>query len=132
MDTIISKKFTKKFLLLTVVSVFIVGIFGAAHPLGMPMNDDGTMSGCFLTGMNAICTMSLSEHLTAWQNMFTSLLVKSSLFSLLALAVFLLIFVFAERRACLQKLYFIHQANLFFFNPLRESFAQGILSPKIH
>lgn len=123
------------------LAFFSIVVFGWSHSFGMEMRDDGMMSGCLFTGMDEICTMTFTEHLSAWQSMFNSIPVKSTIPSLLVLAIALLLFagflkryfIWAlERMASLQVLYLIHHPNLSFFHPLREAFSQGILNPKIY
>ncbi|MDZ4260292.1 MAG: hypothetical protein U1A25_01380 [Candidatus Sungbacteria bacterium] len=135
------KKLVNFLLILGFIAFLSVGLFGSSHSFGMEMKDDGTMSGCLFTGMDEVCTMTFTQHRTAWQNMFSSIPVKSIILSLLALVFSLLLFagflkqygMWARKRMeSLQKLYFIHHPNLFLFNPLQEAFSRGILNPKIY
>ena len=143
MEIATTKQFGHSLLVLGLIAFLSVAFFGAFfHNMGMETRSDGTMSGCLFTGMAEICKMTLTEHLSAWQSMFTSIPVKSSILSLIVLAfVFLVLasgflkryFIWAtERLVALQRLYLIYHPNFSFFNPLRETFSQGILNPKIY
>ena len=138
---IATKKFADFLLILGLVAFLSVGLFGSSHSFGMEMKDDGTMGGCLFTGVDEICIMTFTEHLSAWESMFIGIPVKSAILSLLVFAFALLLFagflkryfiLALERMAALQKLYLVHHPNLSLFNPLREAFSQGILNPKIY
>lgn len=116
---------------LVLMAFLAVGVFGMSHAIDMEREADGTMGGCFFIDMDEICRMSFSEHLTQWQNMFTGVPVKSNILSLLALALLVFYSSFLKRFSLqIQKLYLIHHRDLFLFNPLRETFSQGILNSK--
>lgn len=140
---IVTKKLSCFLLVLGLIAFLSVAFFGASHSMiGMEKRDDGTMGGCLFTGMEEICKMSFTEHLSKWQTMFTATIPQKALaFVLLlllavvfvAVAIFkcnlLLLFSYYTTR---WRLYIKHNPELSLFNPLREAFSQGILNPKIY
>ena len=118
-----------------------VAVFGVSHTLGMEMKDDGTMGGCLFDGRAEICPMTLIEHLSVWQGMFTATPQKAGLFSLLViLATAFVVLIFSQHFRLLllglltsrHKLYLRVNPQLLLFDPLKEAFSQGILNPKIY
>lgn len=121
---------------------FIVG-FGLSYSPGMEMRADGTMGGCMFDGRAEICMMTITEHISNWQSMFSVILQKSFFFvqilvliSAFIVAVsalrrnlsFLLLSYFSERWRFSIK----NNPNLPLFDSLREAFSRGILNPKIY
>ncbi len=137
---IATKKFAHFFLISGIISFVMLGVLDMG--IQMQTRTDGTMSPCLLNGKAEVCTMTFAQHLTQWQNMFTSTPAKAMTLFFTLLAIGLLIlgsaflkkhFIWAlERMAALQKLYVVHHSHLSLFNPLREAFSQGILNPKIY
>src|SRR3989338_10557198 len=132
------------FLLIFGISAFLaVGVFGMSHSSDMKMNDNGTMSGCLFDGRAEICPMTIAEHLSRWQGMFTAIPQKAGLLMLLfALisAVGALVFSILKRNQLLLlkyfsdrwRLYLKQNPHLSLFDHLREAFSRGILNPKIY
>jgi hypothetical protein len=127
----------------TLVVFLAVTFLGVSMTMGMEMKDDGTMSGCMFDGQAEICPMTFAEHLSGWQNMFTVIPQKSTVFiQLLALIAAFVIIAFALRRHLLLslfsyfserwKFYIRDNPNLPLFDHLRQLFSQGILNPKIY
>jgi hypothetical protein len=139
---IATKKLGRLLLTLGLIAFLVVAFFGASKSMSMEMRDDGTMGGCLFTGMDAICTMKLEEHLTQWQSMFTTTDPQKALtFVLLILlaVVFVTVSIFKRNLLLLfsyyttrWRLYIKHNPALSLFNSLREAFSQGILNPKIY
>ena len=132
------------FLLILGISAFlVVGVFGMSHMSDMKMKSDGTMSGCLFDGQAEICPMTIAEHLSRWQGMFTAIPQKTDVlvqFLLLALAFVLIASAFRQRLLLLLsaqfsdrwRFYLKQNPHIPLFDPLREAFSQGILNPKIY
>lgn len=129
--------------LFALLSFFLIVGFGLNHSSGMEMKDDGTMSGCMFDGRAEICLMTLAEHISNWQGIFSVIPQKSNfLIQILVLVSTLILAVFALRRNLLLsffgyfserwKLYLKQNLHLSLFNYLREALSQGILNPKIY
>ena len=143
MEIATNKKFARFLLGFALVALLSVAFFGASQSMmSMEKRSDGTMGGCLFTGMEEICKMTLTEHLSQWQSMFTTTAPQKALiFALLLLlaVVFVAIAVFRRNLLLLfsyyttrWRLYIRHNPDLSLFNPLREAFSQGILNPKIY
>lgn len=91
------QKFTLKRLSGLVLGIaFTVTAFFGVH-LAMNMDSQGVMQNCPLLGYNEkICTMTVTEHMTKWQQLFTATMpsVKSPLTALMLIAFSFLVFVF--------------------------------------
>lgn len=138
------RKNTLTFFKTALVAGFIfVSVFGLWQTFGMPMDNSGNMVGCPLMGeSSALCQMTFTEHIQAWQAMFTVIPQKvfGSILTLLLLAA-AIIFTFVIHRRWrllslrlfeLSKLYIKEHPHLSFFNPIKEAFSQGILNPRIY
>lgn len=137
-------KQTSNFITLFVLlSFLLIGGFGLSHSSGMEMRDDGTMGGCMFDGRAEICPMTLAEHISNWQSMFSVIPQKSTVLIQLLVLISTLILAasvlgwrsppslfsyFSER----WRLYIKNNPNLPLFDRLREAFSQGILNPKIY
>ncbi len=132
-----SKKLPILLASLSLTALLFVAVFGTSHAMamGMEMRGDGTMSGCLFDGRAEICPMTIFEHLSRWQGMFTTILQKTYFliqFVLLAFAFrqhLLLLFAYLSDR---WRLYLKQNPHIPLFDPLRETFSQGILNPKIY
>ena len=139
---IATKKFARFLLGLALIAFLSAAFFGASQTMGMNQQSDGTMGGCMFTGMEEICEMSFTEHLTQWQSMFTTTVTQNAftVILLLLLAVVLVAVAIFKRNLLLLfsyyttrwRLYIKQNPNLYLFNPLKEAFSQGILNPKIY
>ena len=129
------------FVVLGLFAFVMLSIFGLGHMGGMTSGEDGNMTGCIFTGKTMLCKMSVIEHISLWQSMFTAMPQESSI--LLALVILLVAVLFTTKNSIgpprlfrdetsTPKLYLVQHPNLPFFNPLKEAFAQGILNPKIY
>ena len=87
MEIAASKKFARFLLVLGLIAFLSIAFFGASQSMmGMEKRSDGTMGGCFFTGMEKICKMTFAEHLSQWQSMFTTTVPQKALaFALLLL-----------------------------------------------
>lgn len=126
----------KPLFVLAVVAMLLTASFGGAH-VGMDPDMQGQMSGCPFMGMSAICNMTPLEHITAWQNMFTTLPQQKDLFALFfALFGAVVAFLWMKYRfdppigavEPIQKI--SYQAYIPLATALQELFARGILNPK--
>lgn len=139
---IATKKFGRFLLVLGIIAFMSVSFFGISLTMGMEKMADGSMSGCLFTGVEEICQMTFTEHLSQWQSMFTTTVVKNTFaqalllllaIAFVAVAIFkrnlLLLFSFYTTR---WRLYIRDNPELSLFDNLREAFSQGILNPKIY
>ena len=118
---------------------FLTSYFGAVTT-DMPMNPDGTMSGCAMPGMATLCQMNPLEHIATWQNMFTAIPSQNDIFTLL-LALFALVlgalFLRSHRSTAPPKTlvpqfqFLYYKRHIPIVSPLQEAFSNGILHPKI-
>lgn len=134
-----------RFLLMVGLIVFLwMAFFGAPHSvMGMEQKSDGAMGACIFDGKAETCTMSISQHLSSWQGLFTAPAPEKTqaLLALLALIGIIFTAVLALRRhfalqmnhsAHRWRAYVKQSSLLAIFNPLREAFSRGILNPKIY
>ena len=135
------QKLTLSFLTLGLFTFVTLSIFGLGHMGGMAASENGDMTGCIFTGKTMLCKMSIIEHISLWQSMFTAMPQENLI--LLALVIILVAVLFITKNfispprlsrdeTSTQKLYLVQHPNLSLFNPLKEAFAQGILNPKIY
>ena len=139
---IATKKFARFLLGLALIAFLSIAFFGASQTMWMDQQSDGTMGGCLFTGMEEICEMTFTEHLSQWQSMFTTTAPQKALaFALLFLltVVFVAVAIFKRNLLLLfsyyttrWRLYIRHNPELSLFNPLKEAFLRGILNPKIY
>lgn len=135
-----AKKFSSLLAVLVIVTFLFVAFFGMADSsFGMQMNEKGQMSGCLFGGHAGICTMTQSEHIQAWQNLFTTLPPKAIGLSLVLL-LFGLTFVSALIRrqrsvdrdeSTIKLRNYSENLSIKPFNFIQEALSQGILNPKI-
>lgn len=125
---------------LALVMFLLVGFCGAFFSFGMEM-DGHEMMGCPFMGEAAICTMTVFEHLSIWQNIFAAIPqnVGNWITLLLALAILLPIIMFNRYRASvfynLQHVIDRFRMSQLFDsirNYLGFAFSQGILHSKAH
>lgn len=140
---IAAEKLGRFLLVFGLIAFLWVAFFGAPHSAaGMEERSDGTMSGCIFDGKEETCTMSLSQHLSSWQGLFTATAPeKATALSLLALlaAAFAAVFVVRRHFALLLhrvahrwKVSLRQNSLLVIFDPLQEALSQGILNPKLY
>lgn len=140
METI-TKKSVNFLLAFGMLVFFIVAFFSTAHGFDMEVLKDGTMKGCLFTGKTENCTMSLSEHVNSWQDMFTATTPQqANVLILLVVTALLYIAVFKLEHNLISLLsYYANRWRLYLKNSgfsirdyLREELSQGILNPKIY
>jgi len=130
----------KSLIILGLLAFVALSNFGLGHAAGMQTNNNGDMEGCIFTGKTMLCQMSVMEHISLWQTMFTAAPQKAStLLALLALLI-AVIFVVAQHKPQLadrkqdtiHRLYLFRHPDISLFDPLRRAFSQGIIHPKIY
>lgn len=120
------------------ILLFLGAMFGGLFHMTMGMDMTGNMSGCpFMTHEETLCSMSVTEHLNAWQSAFTMTVPGFALLlSVLAAAVVLV----AIAPNLLQRELFapptiakeiVERVYSFSYRPLQELFSSGILHPKL-
>jgi len=143
MKITVTKNILNLLLIFGIFAFLAVGVFGMSRSTDMKMSDNGTIGGCLFTGMEEICTMTLIEHISRWQGMFTAIPQKADLMAMLfALisAVGALAFSILKRNQLLLlkyfsdrwRLYLKQNPHILLFDPLQEAFSRGILNPKIY
>lgn len=135
-----SRKFTHILLFLAILAFFSMNIIGTTHTFGMELQDDGAMGDCPFTDHATVCAMSIPEHLSIWQGMFTAAPQKNFaiiFFLFVAVAVAVpgtkrQIYALFMRRSSRWRMYIKERSRLQPFHYLREALSQGILNPKIY
>lgn len=100
--------------------------------LGMAVHDGPGMPGCPLMPAQAvICTMTVTDHIAAWQGMFTGVpqAASSLLLALLAAYVLWPLALALARPPSGQPARLVRASRLL-PSPLEELFSRGILNPK--
>ena len=121
------------FVLIILIAYITIGGFGFMHAYQMLGHDHMDMTPCpFMQGHEAICTMNASEHLTAWQTAFTTILSNHYLLlSLFALSLWGLFSYIVWRPPDRNKLRFIIFNRNKRIPTLYETlYSKGILNPK--
>jgi hypothetical protein len=116
-------------ILLTVLALSAGGIFSVKM-----MMDGGIMRPCPFSETGSLCSMTPLEHLSAWQNLFTTIPEKSFSFVILfLLSVFCFaIWIILNDENIFSKTLFKKRwrADWKSFDPLRIALSRGILNPK--
>jgi hypothetical protein len=123
---------------------FVLASFAFMSLFGMSMGMEargGQMSSCpFMASEASICQMSVTEHISQWQQAFLGIPAKTNF---LAFAVVLLIAILASfikpfsqlKKLTVSAARFLAYRRASFakvFDPLLISFSDGILNPKIY
>lgn len=125
-------------ILLVLASFAFMSILG----MGMGMEaKDGQMSSCpFMADEASICQMSVTEHISQWQQAFLSVPNKTNFLALALILAAAVLITFAKSLFRLKKLTEL-AAQLFAYHkehlvrvsdPLLIAFSDGILNPKIY
>lgn len=111
---------------------FVASIFLSLFHFGMLMNGESHMANCPFMSGETDCPMTLSEHMSAWQNAFVAILPEVSAVFVAAL---LLLIIWREdfSRSLYSNRYFekILSREHVPSGSLQELFSQGILHPKL-
>ncbi len=123
--------FQKKTSLVLILAIIFSFGFGMAT---MQMDKDGNMSDCPFMGMNAICQMGASEHIGAFQNMFSGVQTRSALVSILFifLALSSLMIPKGNSPPNMVGLLIKECPHLYNFNKILLALSDGIIQPKIY
>ncbi len=128
----------RKILTSSVVLATLWILFFGFSQFGAGLDMSGKMINCPFSGHSmSICKMNPMEHIQEWQNMFTSLPIKSSLSILFALFLFLVIrrlvpwHKFSLPEIKYQYTKYLFKSNFHVLNPLKEAFSKGLLNPKL-
>jgi hypothetical protein len=118
---------------LAILLVSAVGVSYSAMAMGM--NHSGMVACPFMGHREAVCSMNIFEHLSAWQSMFSATPVESlSLLVLLLLALFFFSHYY-KRLWILNPLpqfaYVRIDPNVSPHDSLRQFIARGLMHPKI-
>lgn len=98
------------------------------------MMEDGTMHSCPYMGVTALCNMSLLEHMSQWQQMFTTTVQHITTGPLLQLMVLVIVWVYLKQFLYSRTERFLPRSRYRerSFDPLRLAFARGILHTKVY
>ena len=120
------------FTLLAFLTSMTVGGFLTA---GMMM-EDGMMQPCPFMDSASICNMTPLEHVSQWQQMFTTTSPELATTALLLLLSALIVFTFARVLPKLKpprvRVFHRYRYRERVFDPLKIAFARGILNPKLY
>lgn len=132
------KYFTKATILFMAVAVLWLGTLGLFYHMS-EMKMTGSISECLFDSPVGVCLMNFSEHLIAWQNIFSGLPQNTGLSSLIVLTILLSasLFLLINRFSLLENAFFRwkflskRHNQRYIFNSIKEAFSQGILNPKL-
>ena len=130
-------KLSENFIPLILTSFLFASLFGIG--VGMEMKD-GQMSSCpFMASQVSICQMSVTEHISQWQQVFVGIPTKTNLLALalLLLAIFVIPFAksftkIKQNELAIRLISYCKTAATKIFDPLLLAFSRGILNPKIY
>ena len=126
-------EFTKsKSIVFSGIFIFLAMSFWGLY--SMPMDEQGGMADCpFTIGSASLCQMSLNEHITKWQRLFTVVPEKNLLLSALILLTILCMALFSIIPNIRDKLLsYRNKPEIKLYNYLLIVFSQGILNPHIY
>lgn len=122
---------------LACLAFFFAASFGVMH-IGMKTDDRGHMHDCPFMGIAAICDMTPFQHISAWQNIYATVILKDTFTALF----YALVLCFAWRTLFGAKPFYIRQTIpirhsedaelLFYSRPLKEALMRGIVHPKVY
>ncbi len=120
-----------------ILAVLLIPSLGLIHSNMMGMDSKMSMSDCpFMVGTSSLCTMTPFEHISIWQNMFTTLPNQDTVLQFfLIFSTFIFCFIFFRQVFSPPQNYFYLSRNryrryIFPTNYLQEAFSRGILNPK--
>lgn len=131
-------RLTKTQVLSAILALGILYILSFGILMGMETDNHGHMAACPFTMTSSLCTMSFSEHLNMWQNMFTATLDNGTLLLIVGLIVLAFSIAFKhldtsqDQELKGYRFYTHKHSKPPTFNKLLELFSQGILNPKIY
>lgn len=129
MTDLVGKKSLFAFLIALLVVINLGGVFTAEM-----MMENGAMDHCPFMGVSSLCSMSPLDHLSEWQQMFTTTVQQMLTATFLLLAVIIAWYFLKDllipRRT--EKFLERYRDKERAFDPLRLVFARGILHSKAH
>jgi hypothetical protein len=132
----IYKNMRKRITTAILMILFLGGMFGGL--LHMSSSMDMGMSDCpFMSSGEVLCSMNPTEHISAWKSAFYSVIPTLTLLVLAAGVAALVASVapnlLLKRRYVepILRSYLQERIYTFFYRPLQELFASGILHPKL-
>lgn len=129
---------SKNILILGMIA-FLLMSFWSLYSMSFDMNGD--MTHCpFMADSQSFCQMSISEHISQWQQFFSMVREKSLLLSLFLLLVFIQVVVGSSTVKAYEKLkhgrfrnyFYRHKPEIKLFDHLALAFSKGIIHPKIY
>lgn len=132
----------RKSLIVAMVLTALLGSFFTFlfTDFGMMVNSDGLMGDCPFNPSGSLCTMNFQEHMNLWQSMFTAVPQKTTMVSLMLLAVWLLITAFVFKNLLLEhykllfsnyRLYTKQYSYISLIDPVKRAIYKGLITPKI-
>ena len=128
----------KNILILGITAFLVVNFWSLYF---MPVDMGGKMVSCpFMDNSSSFCTMSISEHINLWQQLFNIIREKSLLLSLFSILIFLQIAIAAiiskeHDRLIYQQFrnyLYRHRPEIKLFDMLVLYFSDGTIHPKIY
>jgi hypothetical protein len=123
---------------LLVVGVFLGAFLLSLFSMSLSMSANGLMSGCpFMAEEEVLCSMSVFEHISAWESSFLAVVPLLSLVFVLSSAIiFVLINTVRDRFCYIRRVVsrFLDRKEkiyTFSYRQYQELFAQGILHAKL-
>lgn len=125
----LNRKLSENLALPILISFAFAGLLGVG--MGMEMTDNQMSSCPFMANQAVMCQMSVTEHITRWQQALLGIPTKANL---LALIVVLLVMVAVSSAKPFAARLFAYQKSCFVKNldPPLIAFSDGILNPKIY
>ena len=131
-------KLSEKLIIFMLASFAFVSLFGMS--MGVEAKDE-QMSPCpFMANEVSICQMSVTEHISRWQQVFLGVPSKTNFLALALILAAVVLVTFAKYLFQTKKLtelaarlFAYHKEHLVrVFDPLLIAFSDGILNPKIY
>lgn len=131
-----SKAFVKNVSFSILLGVSLISMTVGGLLSANMMMEDGMMRPCPFMDSASICNMTPLEHVSQWQQMFTTTSPESGSIALLALLSSLIVFSFVNVLPNLKrprvKVFHRYRYRERVFDPLKIAFARGILNPKLY
>lgn len=120
--------------------VVSVGLLLVTATLGMKLimtmdEGDMAMAGCPFMETGALCQMTVSEHLRAWESLFVAVTHPELLLSLLlvfSISVFIAVTLTGPPEFLTAIDRYRHRPDLALFKPLLLALSDGIIQPKLY
>jgi len=126
----------KSIIAVTLATLFLGVMFASLFHMSGGMNMSGGMVDCpFASSQEALCTMTMTDHVAVWKSVFLSVAPAFALF--FTGAVLLIVFVLPNRLLKRQHIRSIQSNHgrektyTFSYRSLQELFSSGILHPKL-